>query len=492
MEVQNIEGDNPHEKVRAPMMEVESYPRFIEVIPLLETDFFRSPIPEEERKEIIYKKIKNPNTRIQGNEDLEFAHTMRELLSDVASSITQSRINNLHKLMELPDRLTAKSRRNKKSPFCPRQQTAFGTTSVIAQTPHNATPNTVKNNQTTQSRTTRYVLSRLGQTHRQQMSQKHSREGIKYSVQEFEFREAKTSMRKKFIRNLAKAGSLLTLHLNRYKQKISKKASDAITQEVAALLVNNAIEQSTLYNTKKDRRPTFSSRPPETQQLCATPSTKLGSISSNQSIGIFGQPFNNRQVQGKMYGEYKEIILQTKTTGVQDQNSEFKSPIRQDTSNVGCSPPLLSNTEKTFGIKKKILKNLKSWTATDTLNKTPEIKIFIEASNTAWGIVVGSQSYSGLWPSSIVSAYINDKELLAVTFKQHYDSSIRTEIWGNYLPQITRSLRETVVSLYRDKHTSSDVLWANVNQPSRSAIKTDSSNGMVYIIRDIQETKQNI
>ncbi|PVU86863.1 hypothetical protein BB561_006518 [Smittium simulii] len=57
MEAQNIECDDPHEKVRAPMVEVESYPRLIEAIPSLETDFFRSPIPEEERKEIIYEAI---------------------------------------------------------------------------------------------------------------------------------------------------------------------------------------------------------------------------------------------------------------------------------------------------------------------------------------------------------------------------------------------------------------------------------------------------
>ncbi|PVU96747.1 hypothetical protein BB561_000985 [Smittium simulii] len=165
MEVQNIECDDPHEKVRALMVEVESYPRLVEAIPLLETDFFRSPIPEEKRKEIIYepiddyvhRKLKNPNTMIQGNEDLKFAHTMRELLSDLASSITQNRIDNLHKSMELPGRVpqlveptvkplvenkqldallaakkpTARSRRNKRSPFRPRQQTAAVGRSVL-------------------------------------------------------------------------------------------------------------------------------------------------------------------------------------------------------------------------------------------------------------------------------------------------------------------------------------------------------------------------
>ncbi|PVU86103.1 hypothetical protein BB561_006809 [Smittium simulii] len=112
----------------------------------------------------------------------------------------------------------------------------------------------------------------------------------------------------------------------------------------------------------------------------------------------------SKQVQEKMYGEYKEIMLQTKSTGVQDQdvevqyntisinyssgnydkltNYEFKSLIRQigisdersgnyqswknntkklgklywkGTSNFGCSPPWSSNAKETFGIDKQLI-----------------------------------------------------------------------------------------------------------------------------------------
>ncbi|OMJ08773.1 hypothetical protein AYI70_g11331 [Smittium culicis] len=55
MEVQNIECDDPHEKVRAPIVEIESFPRFIEAIPSFDTNLLWSSIPEEERKENIYK-----------------------------------------------------------------------------------------------------------------------------------------------------------------------------------------------------------------------------------------------------------------------------------------------------------------------------------------------------------------------------------------------------------------------------------------------------
>ncbi|PVU91684.1 hypothetical protein BB561_004261 [Smittium simulii] len=49
IEAQNIECDNPHERFKAPMVDVQSYPRLIEAIPSLETDFFRSPIPRKKK-----------------------------------------------------------------------------------------------------------------------------------------------------------------------------------------------------------------------------------------------------------------------------------------------------------------------------------------------------------------------------------------------------------------------------------------------------------
>ncbi|PVU97540.1 hypothetical protein BB561_000478 [Smittium simulii] len=101
-----------------------------QTIPLLETDFFGSPIIEEKRKEIIYECSKllgmkyttpllneialygiqmalaNITSPIDdyGSDDLEFAHLMQKLLYDAASNITQARIKNLHKSMELPGR----------------------------------------------------------------------------------------------------------------------------------------------------------------------------------------------------------------------------------------------------------------------------------------------------------------------------------------------------------------------------------------------------
>ncbi|PVU95516.1 hypothetical protein BB561_001779 [Smittium simulii] len=526
-----------------------------------ESDFFRSPIFKEERKENIYecpkflgmkytppphnkaatpaicknnlalyriqmtvanitrpiddyvhKKLKDPASRIKGNNDLK--------------------INNLHKSMEIPGRLGALlaakkpiaiSRKNKRSSLCQRQQTASGTTSAMAQTPHNATPNTDNNDQTTQSR-----------------------EGIQNSVQESESREAKGFDKEK----LYKSDNLWpTTH-----------SSSTSIQE------KNKKKSQLWNNQGVYRRPTSSSRPLETQQLCrgeefqnvisdihAQDDQEKGLYDLSESRGRFFAHSDTSEVQeissqaqGKMYGEYKEIILQTKPAGVQDQDGEvqydtisinyssgdnnkltsyeFKSFIRQDkgsqTRGQQTDQSWQDNTEKlgklywkgtsnssnakeTIGIEKQFFKKIKIIYC----NETTEIEIFTNASNTAWRIVVGSSQFRIVASIDNISPHkrqgIISSVLRATTsqccwslgislFRQHYDPSIRTEIWGNHLSQITRSLRKTVVSLYRDKHTPSDVLCTNVHQPGRRAIKTDCSNRMIFINRDIHETEQDI
>ncbi|OMJ27903.1 hypothetical protein AYI69_g2643 [Smittium culicis] len=123
---------------------------------------------------------------------------------------------------------------------------------------------------------------------------------------------------------------------------MNKESSDAITKEATSLLAKNEIEQFSSVWTLTESSHLYKG---------AMSSTKFKPISRNQCNGIFGQPFNNRKIQGKIFREYKKIILQIKPTGVQDQDGEvqndtisidylsgdddklteyeFKSPIRQ-------------------------------------------------------------------------------------------------------------------------------------------------------------------
>ncbi|OMJ14369.1 hypothetical protein AYI69_g8627, partial [Smittium culicis] len=152
----NQEPEDPYITTRIPVKDLTEYPELTEALPLIEEDFLRSPLTEEERKIAIHScprtssmnynppplndsassAVKKADTalyeiqvapaqatrpieyfvhrRIQENPGLDtsedpevmFASTMRALLSDVAATVTQARSDNLHKRLELPGKPT--------------------------------------------------------------------------------------------------------------------------------------------------------------------------------------------------------------------------------------------------------------------------------------------------------------------------------------------------------------------------------------------------
>ncbi|OMJ30032.1 hypothetical protein AYI69_g436 [Smittium culicis] len=151
----NAEPEDPYVTTRIPLTDLAVYPELIEALPSIEEDFFRTPLTEEERKEAIHSCTRSSSMnyqppplndsastavkkadaclhgiqvalaqatrpidyyvhrRIQENPQITeddphilFANTMRVLLSDIAATVTQGRLDNLHKGMELPGKPT--------------------------------------------------------------------------------------------------------------------------------------------------------------------------------------------------------------------------------------------------------------------------------------------------------------------------------------------------------------------------------------------------
>ncbi|OMJ29313.1 hypothetical protein AYI69_g1189 [Smittium culicis] len=126
----NIEPEEPYVTTRIPLTYLAVYPELFEALPSIEEDFFRTPLTEK-RKEAIHSYQKNADTTLHGiqvalaqatrmidfyvhhwiqdnpgittdDQHIVFSNTMRVLLADVASMITQGRLDNLHKGMEFP------------------------------------------------------------------------------------------------------------------------------------------------------------------------------------------------------------------------------------------------------------------------------------------------------------------------------------------------------------------------------------------------------
>ncbi|OMJ17049.1 hypothetical protein AYI70_g6220, partial [Smittium culicis] len=129
------ESEDPHVTTRIPVTDLTSYLALTEALSSIEEDFFCSPQTEEERKIAIHscpmtssmnytppplndtasstvKKTdstlygiqiqENPGMDTAEDTNIIFASTMRALLADIAAIVTQVRLDNLHKELDLP------------------------------------------------------------------------------------------------------------------------------------------------------------------------------------------------------------------------------------------------------------------------------------------------------------------------------------------------------------------------------------------------------
>ncbi|PVU89341.1 hypothetical protein BB561_005414 [Smittium simulii] len=243
----------PHVTAQIPVIDLNVYPELIEALPSIEEDFFGSPLTDKERKNALYSCYKNSSMnyipsplndsatrpidfyvhrRIQDNPTLDtaedpetmFASTMRALLLDIAATVTQTRLDNIHRKMSLPgkpqqlissdtkplmdqeilDALVASKKpapkKQRVQPFCKRQQNSVprdavsSSTATAHSTNAATTPDTTSSHQDRQSsfcgrgrgrgrwRTPNYVQIGVGKAHRQPMGSEHSGKGIQYLI----------------------------------------------------------------------------------------------------------------------------------------------------------------------------------------------------------------------------------------------------------------------------------------------------------------------
>ncbi|OMJ22283.1 hypothetical protein AYI70_g2970 [Smittium culicis] len=347
--------------------------QFNELTEMIEEDFFRSPLTEKERKIAIHScprtssmnynppplndsastAVKKADTalyriqvaldqatrpidyfvhrRIQDNPGLDtsedpevmFARTMRALLSDVAATVTQTRLDNLHKGLELPgkptqlvepdtkplmdqealDALIVKkptAKHQSVQPFRKRQQSSnknsISCNTATAQSTNAATTAEANPSNRTSDRhrdpkqppsrgTPCYVQIGMVQTNGQPMGSEHSREGIQNPLQEpplsrsgIEVVRYENSAESRIFAGDDLDSGAAPISKGALRMKLRQKARKVLTDEVASLLAKKAIEeisaqgsrllQPAINDPEKDWRPQTSLRPPQAQPTC--------------------------------------------------------------------------------------------------------------------------------------------------------------------------------------------------------------------------------
>ncbi|OMJ18508.1 hypothetical protein AYI69_g6984 [Smittium culicis] len=111
------------------------------------------------------------------------------------------------------------------------------------------------------------------------------------------------------------------------------------------------------------------------------------------------------------------------------------------------------------------------WNGNCFLPEISEQEIFTDSSDTGWGVVAGSQTYSASWPDHIMKLHINAKELLKILYAVRLPSVVGRS--GLVYPDNTTTLA------YVRKDTPTGHLHPVSNEPGRCAIENDCPDRMV-------------
>ncbi|OMJ21624.1 hypothetical protein AYI70_g3363 [Smittium culicis] len=147
-----------------------------------------------------------------------------------------------------------------------------------------------------------------------------------------------------------------------------------------------------------------------------------------------------------------------------------------------------NGAEKQLFIEYKGLEIDLEWNGQSFLPETPEMEIFTDASDMAWGIVVGSKSYYGLWSQSQKSLHINENELLTVL--QYHYAFVRKKVWGDYFIKLIGDFRKAMVSLPGDQYSTTSHIYTINDEPCRCPVTPDSPDRMVNLVTNICSTRR--
>ncbi|OMJ09292.1 hypothetical protein AYI69_g10739 [Smittium culicis] len=108
----NQEPEHPYVTRRIYVTALTAYPELIDTLTSIEEGFYRSPLIEEERpdRSIDYNKHRQilDNPRLDNAEDpeIKFDSKNRALLSGVDANVTQAKLDNFYKELDLPGNFT--------------------------------------------------------------------------------------------------------------------------------------------------------------------------------------------------------------------------------------------------------------------------------------------------------------------------------------------------------------------------------------------------
>ncbi|PVU86394.1 hypothetical protein BB561_006718 [Smittium simulii] len=476
-------------------------PYLIEALPLIEEDFFRSPLTKEKHKNAIKRgkkdRIRTDNPTLDTADDPKtmFANTMRSLLSEIVVTVTRARVDNLHKEMSLSgkqrglialdtkpligqkilDTLVASKKpppkRHRAQLFCK----CINTTRQQNLIPRNAVSS---NTATAQSNSAAANSSYQNQDRKSNFC-----------------RRVEKGYKIPFMSPTSNKGPPLTSHLQRSKRKLTKEASRVLADEKtqpsrreAKLRDGNNI-YNMLHGPPKELPYVFRSLALSFAHPGTAPSYRMGQVKRNTSLSTSKQPNDSGRNQGIVHKKYTFGLLQAFGAWIQSQRGEILGiPI-----SINHNFDTVINTKnmslKTTSSKIRNLRGLDNieiprefhWKSSVNVSSSASFKI----------INVNSNSFGSSNPKPTLLkklTIIMGRTLVFVQVIRIFPNADAHQ-FQEITDSVIRSLPQENSGLLSDKHQTSHDLRIFSTEPSRRPEQADCSNRIVSVPRDIHEAE---
>ncbi|PVU93748.1 hypothetical protein BB561_003065 [Smittium simulii] len=251
------------------------------------------------------------------------------------------------------------------------------------------------------------------------------------------------------------------------------------------------------------------------------PSSRMGQVNRDTDLSVPRRPTNYGRNQDTVYNQHSFSLFQAFGAWLQNQRREIANipisidyplgndsgPAQRSQQITECGPDNIavpskfywkgsgyvsgSSSRTTYATPSTRAKELlpKEIEIMDVDGEISEVEVFTDASNRAWGIVVGSRSYSGLTIRSLTQG--NSRPLGVGLLRQHNHASLCEKVWRHDVSQTTGIIGDNLETLFKNKHqTPGNIRAVNIEPCGRSK-QTDCSNRMVFISGDVQEAESS-
>ncbi|OLY81014.1 hypothetical protein AYI68_g4884 [Smittium mucronatum] len=526
VELQDLTYDDPNSRIRASLVEVEGYTELLRAIQSMAKNMestlvgYQILLAQITRPldQYFHNQLRRGRVLNESDEDIEIINITRIMISDLASKITQNRMENFHKTMDLPGkephlsepsnkplideekletliaaRKPAERRKGTfKTPFCQRQQQAFREASATApkrQATSNNTGHTKNANQVERKESRKFhqrsknQSSHLGKAYKTGVDKSNHWSGIQDTVQEIRTSPTYGKSSPPQDKDEKRCSQY---YYKRGKLNFSKENDRASKRPIQCVL------QSSIHYYQENRISTVCFRIKNAEQVCGRPLVQNGNDEDNMSHVAQKGLYDIDEIegtQGKDQGPSRKRGKANK--GSKLFIEEYGKLHWQSTSNLDSYLSWKIDVKKTSGTEEKGFIEIQFMDIDSEARQSIHTQTYVVA-RSPFEIHHPHQLQRVMENIICFETTANTWMLNKGLHEQSVSAGVNQEVWWNCLEGSPRNIREIMEILLSKKYETDSCVCPDIHQPSRCTESHDGPNRVVAGLSKVQGNKHKI